>query len=269
LLTQPEDGERRILLADFGIARKVGEISGLTATNLTVGTVAYAAPEQLMGEDIDGRADQYALAATAYHLITGPHLFPHSNPAVIISRHLNAEVPKLGDTRPELANLDPVVSAALAKNPAGRFERCPDFAIALAEQVPRVGASRPAAPTTPAPVSRSAASRDDVASSTASEPSTNQRRHGRRGLLAAAAIALALVVGVALAWHPWNSHRAGSQSQKTSAAGSPSSTPVPPPAMPTVAAPVQTSAAPTLPPAEGQPVDPASTGPAEGSSCAH
>src|ERR1700694_3464653 len=43
-----------------------------------------------MGEDIDGRADQDALASTAYHLLTGSHLFPHSNPAVVISRHLNS-----------------------------------------------------------------------------------------------------------------------------------------------------------------------------------
>ena len=66
------------------------DVNGLTATNMTVGTVADAAPEQLMGEDIDGRADQYALAATAYHLLTGEPLHPHSNPAVVISHHLNS-----------------------------------------------------------------------------------------------------------------------------------------------------------------------------------
>jgi serine/threonine protein kinase, bacterial len=38
---------------------------------MTVGTVAYSAPEQLMGEDVDGRADEYALAATTFHLLTG------------------------------------------------------------------------------------------------------------------------------------------------------------------------------------------------------
>lgn len=62
---------RRILLADFGIARELGEISGLTATNMMMGTTAYCAPEQLQGLDLDGRADQYALGCTAFNLLTG------------------------------------------------------------------------------------------------------------------------------------------------------------------------------------------------------
>ena len=102
-----DDDEQRILLADFGIARDVNDISGLTATNMTVGTVAYCAPEQLMGEDIDGRADQYALAATAYHLLTGSPLFPHSNPAVVISRHLNCATASIGRHPPRTRRLRP------------------------------------------------------------------------------------------------------------------------------------------------------------------
>jgi serine/threonine protein kinase len=45
-----DEGERRTLLTDFGIARMVDDISGLTSTNFTLGTVAYTAPEQLTGE---------------------------------------------------------------------------------------------------------------------------------------------------------------------------------------------------------------------------
>ncbi len=49
MLTQPdEDGGQRILLADFGIAREFADVGGLTTTNMTVGTVAYCAPEQLL-----------------------------------------------------------------------------------------------------------------------------------------------------------------------------------------------------------------------------
>ena len=146
LLAHPESGDQRILLADFGIARWANDISGLTATNMTVGTVSYAAPEQLMGERLDGRADQYALAATAFHLLTGSPPFQHSNPAVVISQHLSAAPPAIGEQRPELAGLDPVLAKALAKAPADRFERCADFARALAHQLGSGAARRRSAP---------------------------------------------------------------------------------------------------------------------------
>ena len=164
LLTNVDDEhERRILLTDFGIARTVDDVSGLTATNMTVGTVNYTAPEQLMGEDIDGRADQYSLAATAYHLLTGTPPFRDSKPAVVISRHLNTEPPALADTRPELAALDHVLAAALAKDPDDRFASCIDFARALAEQASKnTAAPTPAAATTPAPVKRVAAATPDA-----------------------------------------------------------------------------------------------------------
>jgi len=136
LMARLESGEQRILLADFGIARWDNDASGLTQTNMTVGTVSYAAPEQLMGRDLDGRADQYALAATAYHLLTGAPPFEHSNPAVVISQHLTAVPPSLADRRPELANLDSALRKALSKDPADRYERCVDFAHALAHQMP-------------------------------------------------------------------------------------------------------------------------------------
>ncbi|BBZ38461.1 serine/threonine-protein kinase [Mycobacterium conspicuum] len=107
LLSGPAAGEQRILLADFGIAPRTG-------------SVGYAAPEQLAGAEIDGRADQYALAATAFHLLTGA-------PPV-------DEPPRLSDQRPELARLDGVFSRALAHRPTDRFDSCGDFADAANEQ---------------------------------------------------------------------------------------------------------------------------------------
>ncbi|WP_396890802.1 serine/threonine-protein kinase [Mycobacterium sp. Z3061] len=131
LLAAPGTDEQRILLGDFGIARTIGDTGGLTATNMMIGTFPYAAPEQLTDEPIDGRADQYALAATAYHLLTGAPLFPHANPAVVISRHLNTPPPALAETRPTLAAFDPVFATALAKTPTDRYTRCSDFAHAF------------------------------------------------------------------------------------------------------------------------------------------
>jgi serine/threonine-protein kinase len=135
LLAQPDSADQRILLVDFGIARWLNDISGLTATNMTVGTVSYAPPEQLMGAQLDGRADQYALAATAFHLLTGAPPFQHSNPAVVISQHLSASPPAIGAQRPELSALDPVLAKALSKDPKDRYERCADFARALTHQL--------------------------------------------------------------------------------------------------------------------------------------
>ena len=131
LLGRPGSGDKRVMLADFGIARWMGQASELTGTNMTVGTVAYAAPEQLKGDDIDGHADQYALAATAYHLLTGMPPFQHTNPAIVISQHLSSDPPAIGAKRPELACLSPVFAKALAKDAGKRYTRCVDFARAL------------------------------------------------------------------------------------------------------------------------------------------
>ena len=132
LLAQSNSKFSRALLADFGIARMVKDTAGLTATDMTVGTVAYAAPEQLMGHALDGRADQYALAASAFHLLTGQQLFQHDNPAVVISNHLTASPPAIGDRVPELSGLGPAFERALAKAPADRFTTCTEFAEAMA-----------------------------------------------------------------------------------------------------------------------------------------
>jgi serine/threonine-protein kinase len=135
LMADPGTEHERIMLADFGIARQGDDTSNLTGTDMTVGTVAYAAPEQLRGEDIDGHADQYALAATAYQLLTGTPPFHHSNPAVVISQHLTADPPPIGDRRPELSSLGPAFDKALAKSPHERYDRCIDFARALAHRI--------------------------------------------------------------------------------------------------------------------------------------
>lgn len=141
LLTHVDDEDRRILLADFGVARHLGDISGITETNVAVGTVAYAAPEQLAGSNIDRRADQYALAATAFHFLTGVPPFHHPNPVAVISQHLHDDPPRISDYRPELAHLDDVFDKALAKKPEDRFERCRAFSAAVSQRLAHTATS--------------------------------------------------------------------------------------------------------------------------------
>jgi serine/threonine protein kinase len=202
LLSAPDgDGCRHTYLADFGIARTLAEPNGLTVTGMTVGTFAYSAPEQLLGEDVDGRADQYGLAATAYHLLTGTRLFPNSNVAVVINDQINTPPPRLADRRPDLAPLDEVFKFALSKRPEDRFRRSADFAAALAEQIRSPGATRPSDPTAAA----AAPTLRDAARSPIPSPVPAQGGATRKRALAVAAIgaAVVLVAATLLFWRPW------------------------------------------------------------------
>ena len=77
-----------------------GHVIYESAEATSVGTIAHAAPEQLMGENIDGRADRYALAAMTYHLLTGTLLNSSTNPAVVISRRLTEPPPAICAVHP-------------------------------------------------------------------------------------------------------------------------------------------------------------------------
>jgi serine/threonine-protein kinase len=188
ILLDDSGARRRIKLADFGIARQLGDISGLTATNMMVGTTAYCPPEQLQGLHLDGRADEYALACTAFHLFTGSAPFEHSNPAVVITQHLSAPRPQVADRRPELVGLNDVLARAMAKDPADRYPSCSDFAAALLVDRPRSAAALTVALPGAAP---------------AEEPPTTvlptpQRRSRRPATVAIGVVAVALVALLAV-----------------------------------------------------------------------
>ncbi|MEB4211845.1 serine/threonine-protein kinase [Mycobacterium sp. 94-17] len=197
--SSPAHPRQRILLADFGIARELGEISGLTATNMLVGTTAYCAPEQLQGAELDARADQYALGCTAYNLLTGTAPFHHSNPAVVIGQHLSAPPPLISRRRPDLAELDPVIARALAKQPHERYATCTDFAAALA------GRATAASPDAQARTEIIAAPTEVIARPPGPGSTAPQPRGGRvrpvtlvAALVAVALLAVGAVVGVRL-----------------------------------------------------------------------
>lgn len=198
---------RRILLADFGIARELGEISGLTATNMLVGTTAYCAPEQLRGADLDARADQYALGCTAYQLLTGAAPFQNSNPAVVIGQHLSAPPPRLSERRPDLADCDPAIARALAKDPQERYASCADFATALA--------GRPGATDVAAGPTEVIAAQHDSPTATGAPAGRGNRRGVATvmaALVAVALVGLGAVVGVRLLSHAGGSPAGGAQS---------------------------------------------------------
>src|SRR6478752_365364 len=123
-----------VYLSDFGVARGVMSSSGLTRAGQFLGTPDYAAPEQISGRDVDGRADQYALACVAYTLLSGTVLFRRDVPMAVLYAHLSVPPPRLTTARPELPDaVNQVLAQALAKEPDDRYDSCGTFADALRE----------------------------------------------------------------------------------------------------------------------------------------
>jgi serine/threonine protein kinase len=147
-------GRRRAYLCDFGIARHAGSGSTLTtATGQFLGTVQYAAPEQIQGQPVDGRTDQYALACVVYHCLTGRVPFPADEPAAVMFAHISADPPRASTHNPTLPPaVDDTIARALAKQPTDRFPSCGTFLHALATAPettsPALPRPTPAAPPT-------------------------------------------------------------------------------------------------------------------------
>ncbi|MFI9412823.1 serine/threonine-protein kinase [Nocardia gamkensis] len=140
------------LLTDFGIARMGPENSDLTGTGLTLGTIAYASPEQMRGLPVEPRSDQYSLAATAFHLLTGTQPFTGTNPVAVIMAHAQQPVPSVREHRPDLApHVDSVIGRAMAKSPEHRFPTSKDFATALGHALATPGTHRQSSAATAAP----------------------------------------------------------------------------------------------------------------------
>ena len=121
-----------VYLSDFGLSKVSLATSGLTGTGEFLGTVDYCAPEQIDGRPVDGRADQYALACSAFEIFTGAPPFQHRQVGAAIWAHMSQPPPPLTSRRPDYpAAVDHVLARALAKAPEQRFPTCQDFAAAL------------------------------------------------------------------------------------------------------------------------------------------
>jgi serine/threonine-protein kinase len=131
LISKSPADRRRIALTGFGVARPEGAYNTLTRAGMFIGTASYTAPEQLLGDELDGRADQYALAASAFHLLTGAPPFAHFNPSVVVNRQLNDRPPRPSEIRPDLIEFDAIFARALSQDPVDRYRRGRDFAKAL------------------------------------------------------------------------------------------------------------------------------------------
>jgi DNA-binding beta-propeller fold protein YncE len=145
------NGEQdHVYLADFGLSKRSLSVTGLTSMGQFLGTPAYVAPEQVEGHAVDGRTDQYALACTAFEMLTGSPPFQRDDDLAIMWAQVSAPPPALSEQRPDLPPaVDGVLRRALAKSPADRYPSCLAFAAALRAALARPG-QPPARPEPPA-----------------------------------------------------------------------------------------------------------------------
>ena len=124
----------RPLLTDFGIAKALGESKGLTRTGTAIGTPEYMAPEQIQGQQVDGRTDIYALGIVLYEMLVGWAPFSSTTPVAALYKQVNEPPPPLRQANINVpAWLDAVVNKALAKRPQDRYQHAGEFADALRE----------------------------------------------------------------------------------------------------------------------------------------
>ena len=125
-------------LADVGLARSFIAGTDITREGEWVGTPDYAAPEQITGVQVDGRADVYALGAVAFECISGRVLFPEASAYSVLSAHVSKPPPQLAELNPGLSRFaskayDHVLARALAKEPSDRLATCRELAETLRE----------------------------------------------------------------------------------------------------------------------------------------
>jgi serine/threonine protein kinase len=139
-----EDGTTKVL--DFGIARRQrtsggspeggagegGQVSTITAEGSIIGTPRYWSPEQLRGEDIDARVDQFAWGVTAYELLTGKPPWTAEQPVALLSQILTSAAAPMRGRAPEVpAEAEGVILRALSKRAQDRFATMDEVADAL------------------------------------------------------------------------------------------------------------------------------------------
>ena len=147
-----EAGTGRPLLTDFGIARAAAEHPRLTAVGMAIGTPAYMAPEQALGDrEVDGRADVYALGVIGWQMVAGAAPFESPTTLGMLMKQVAEPTPSLASRRPDVPfDLAAVIERAMAKSPDDRWDDAGAFRDALRSAgTARTAPPAPAAPSTP------------------------------------------------------------------------------------------------------------------------
>jgi len=144
------------MVSDFGIAKGLGIGDMPLSSGAVIGSPGYMSPEQWRGEEIDARADQYALGVVAFEMLTGHRPFETVKVQDLMKLHLSADVPMASSIKGSLPPfVDLAIRRAMHKNASARFTSATAFIDALSGRRPVVGATRTSVPLQMAPEPRS------------------------------------------------------------------------------------------------------------------
>src|SRR3954471_10727139 len=136
-------GPLHVYLTDFGLTKRTSSQSGITKTGLFVGTIDYAAPEQIKGWPVDARADVYALGCVLFEMVAGVPPFRRDNEYATMYAHTSEPAPRLSTLVSVPPAFDAAVARALEKEPDARFPSAGDFARAVSAAVSGGAPSEP------------------------------------------------------------------------------------------------------------------------------
>ena len=123
MIAEPSE---HVYLTDFGVAKQTSA-PDLTRTGIFVGTIEYAAPEQIEGLTLDRRTDVYALGCVLYECLAGRPPFERDAEVAVMHAHLTSPPPRLTEARPDLPKeLDRIVARAMAKSRDERYATAPE-----------------------------------------------------------------------------------------------------------------------------------------------
>jgi outer membrane protein assembly factor BamB len=141
VLLDQQGGREHAYLADFGLTQSVSDRS--PTDGQLMGTVDYVAPEQIRGDEVDGRADVYALGCLLFETLTGTLPFTGVSDVAVVYAHLEDQPPRASGRNAELPPaLDDVLARAMAKEPSDRQQSCGELveearaALGLAQREP-------------------------------------------------------------------------------------------------------------------------------------
>jgi serine/threonine-protein kinase len=196
--------EGGIKIMDFGIARVLGA-EQKTVDGRLMGTPAYMSPEQVLGEEVDGRADLYSVGVLLYRMLSGTLPFKADSALAMLQRQIRDEPISLHLQRPELPEwCDQIVQRALRKAPADRFQSAEEFRAALASATGSLSAAdlaktfAAAAPSGPGPTDTIDLSRAEALVE-AGPPSVPVRRKRQGRFAMAYSVVTVLTIAVAFA----------------------------------------------------------------------